>query len=91
VDQIDYLRRRVGLDQVALGSDFGGSGRMAPAGLETIEGLPLVAYHMLTRGYSEQQIAKVIGGNFVDFIGRVERAARAPGAAQPPSSTRHAR
>jgi membrane dipeptidase len=75
VDQIDYLRKRVGLDFVALGSDFGGSGRMAPTGLETAGGLPLIAYHMLKRGYAERDIIKVLGGNFVRFMERVERAA----------------
>jgi membrane dipeptidase len=76
VDQIDYLRKRLGLAAVAIGSDFGGSGRMAPSGLQTIEGLPLLAYHMLRRGYSEQEVTKVLGGNFVDFMRRVEGAAK---------------
>jgi membrane dipeptidase len=78
VDQIDYLVKRVGIDLVAIGSDFGGSGRMAPTGLATVEGLPLLAYHMLKRGYSEQQVEKVFGGNFVEFIGRVEGASSRP-------------
>ena len=75
VDHIDYLRKRAGIERVALGSDFGGSGRMAPTGFETVGGLPLVVYHLLKRGYSEREVRQVIGDNFVRFLERVERAA----------------
>jgi membrane dipeptidase len=72
VEQIDYLRRRIGIEHVALGSDYGGSGRMAPAGLETVEGLPVVAYEMLKRGYTEGDVKQVLGGNFIRYLERVE-------------------
>jgi membrane dipeptidase len=73
VDQIDYLRKIVGIDAIGIGSDYGGSGRRAPEGLETIEGFPLIIYHMLKRGYTENEIEKVMGVNFIRFFERVEK------------------
>jgi len=49
---------------------------MAPRELMTPEGFPLIIYHMLKRGYTEKEIAAVMGGNFVRFLQRVEAAAR---------------
>ena len=42
----------------------------------TAEGFPLIIYHMLKRGYTEKEIAAVIGGNFVRYLKRVEDTAR---------------
>ena len=72
------------LDAVAFGSDYGGSGRLAPTGLETSEGLPLLVYRMLKRGYSENEISRVMGGNFVSLMERVEQAKSSA-----PMDTRH--
>lgn len=75
VDQIDYLKKKVGIDRVGIGSDYGGSGRNSPEGLETIEGFPLIIYHMLKRGYTEDEIEKVMGLNFIRFFEKVENEA----------------
>ena len=73
IDQIDYLRKKVGIDFIGIGSDYGGSGRFAPQGLETIEGFPLIIYHLLKRGYKENEIEKIMGLNFIRFYERVEK------------------
>ncbi len=70
---IDYVKDKVGIDFICIGSDYGGSGRISPKGLETIEGFPLIIYHMLKRGYSEEEIKKVMGLNFIVFLKRVEK------------------
>lgn len=75
VDQIDYMKKTVGIDHVGIGSDYGGSGRISPEGLETIEGFPLIIYHMLKRGYTEDEIEKVMGLNFIRFFEKVENEA----------------
>lgn len=75
IDHIDYLKKKVGIDYVGIGSDYGGSGRLAPKGLETIEGYPLIIYYMLKRGYTENEIAKVMGLNFINYFKRVEKQA----------------
>lgn len=77
VDHIEYVKNRVGIEHIAIGSDFGGSGRMAPRELMTAEGFPLIIYHMLKRGYKEEEIAAVMGGNLVKFLEGVEDTARA--------------
>lgn len=75
VDQIDYLVEKVGIDFVGIGSDYGGSGRMAPEGLETIEGFPLIIYYLLRKGYTENEIQKIMGLNFIRFFDRVKKVA----------------
>lgn len=75
IDHIDYVKARVGIDAVAIGSDYGGSGRLAPEGLETAAGFPLIIFHMLKRGYTDEEIAKVMGGNFLRCLTHVEAAA----------------
>jgi membrane dipeptidase len=75
INHIDYLKRTIGIDYIGIGSDYGGSGRFAPEGLETIEGFPLIIYHLLKRGYTENEIEKVMGLNFIRFYERVEKIA----------------
>ncbi|MBU1014750.1 MAG: dipeptidase [Bacteroidetes bacterium] len=72
IDHIDYLKKLVGIDHIGIGSDYGGSGSMSPTGLETIEGFPLIIYHLLKRGYSEEEIEKVLGLNYISFFKRIE-------------------
>lgn len=72
VDHIDYLKARVGIEFIGIGSDYGGNGRKAPQELKTAEGFPQIIFHMLKRGYSESEIAAVIGGNFLKFLIGVE-------------------
>ena len=79
VDHIDYLKRKFGVDNIGIGSDYGGSGQMSPAGLETIEGYPLIVYSLLKRGYSEKEIEKIMGLNFIKYWERVETAKKITG------------
>ncbi len=73
IDHIDYVKDKVGIDFICIGSDYGGSGRIPPKGLETIEGFPLIIYHMIKRDYSKEEIKKVMGLNFIEFLKRVEK------------------
>lgn len=76
IDHIDYLKERIGIDYISIGSDYGGSGQMSPSGLETIKGYPLIIYYMLKRGYTEEEIEKIMGLNFVRYWERVENTAQ---------------
>ena len=40
--------------------------------------LPLVTYHLLKRGFTEAQVQKILGGNFLRFFQAVERASGRP-------------
>lgn len=75
VDHIDHIKTVAGIDYVGLGSDFDGV-PFLPAGMNGMEDLPLVTYEMLKRGYSEADILKVLGGNFMRAFEQAEKTAR---------------
>jgi membrane dipeptidase len=63
LDHIDHMVRVAGIDHVgALGSDFDGISA-TPAGLEDVTRLPMLAQALLERGYSDPDVAKLLGGN----------------------------
>lgn len=64
VDHIDYIIKLVGPDHVGFGSDFDGVPNM-PDGLDDCSSLPNITAELIRRGYSDQDIAKILGGNFV--------------------------
>lgn len=70
IDHIDHAVKLVGVDYVGLGSDYDGAGSY-PVGLENVSGFPLIAYHLLKRGYSEEDIKKILGGNFLRVFEKV--------------------
>jgi len=63
-DHIDYIVKLVGVDYVGLGSDFDGIDS-APVGLDGVEDYPKITEELLRRGYSEKDIKKILGGNFL--------------------------
>jgi len=70
VDHIDYLVKRIGVDHVGIGSDFNhGSGI---PGFNDEGDAPNVTRELLRRGYTEQQIAKIWGGNFLRVFREAE-------------------
>ena len=75
VDHIDYIKNLVGIEYIGIGSDFDGID-VLPDGMTGAESLPLVTYEMLRRGYSETEIKKVLGGNFLRVFAAVENAAK---------------
>ncbi len=75
VDHIDHIKNVAGIDYVGLGSDFDGV-PFLPAGMNGAEDLALVTYEMLRRGYSEPDILKVLGGNFIRAFTQAEKVAR---------------
>jgi membrane dipeptidase len=75
IDHIDHVVKLVGVDYVGLGSDYDGSGSY-PQGLEDVSGFPLITYHLLKRGYSEEDIKKILGGNFLRVFEKVRQASK---------------
>ena len=74
VDHIDYLVKRIGIDHVGIGSDFNhGSG---VEGFNDESEAPNVTAELLRRGYTEAQIGKIWGGNFLRLFREVEAAAK---------------
>lgn len=70
VDHIDHVVDIAGIDHVGLGSDFDGIA-CTPLGLEDVSAMPLIFNEMRTRGYSEEDIEKVAGGNFFRLLNDV--------------------
>lgn len=64
VDHIDYVVNLVGVDYVGLGSDFDGVSFL-PKGLEDCSKMPEITKELVKRGYSEEDIKKILGGNFM--------------------------
>jgi membrane dipeptidase len=75
VDHIDHIKKVAGIDHVGLGSDFDGV-PLLPQGMNGTEDLVLITYEMLRRGYTEQEIRKVLGENFLRAFARAEQVAR---------------
>jgi membrane dipeptidase len=75
VDHIDHIKRVAGIDNIGIGSDYDGI-PFLPAGMNGMEDLPLVTYEMLRRGYTEQEIRKVLGENFLRAFAQAEAVAK---------------
>lgn len=74
VDHIDYMKKIAGIDIVGIGSDYDGVPSL-PAGMNGAEDLVLVTYEMLRRGYTEAEIRKVLGENFLRAFAKAEQVA----------------
>lgn len=62
-DHIDHAVEVAGIDHVGLGSDFDGVGDSLPTGLKSVAAYPNLIYHLLKRGYSDEDIEKILSGN----------------------------
>jgi len=65
IDRIDFLVETVGEDHVALGSDMDANYKPV---LETYRKMPLVIGALFKRGYSEERVAKFMGGNVLKVM-----------------------
>lgn len=73
VDHIDYVRDLVGIDYVGIGSDFDGGGGLADC--VDVADFPKITEELIKRGYSENEIAKIWGGNFMRVFSQIEKLA----------------
>lgn len=69
IDQIDYVVDLIGANHVGLGSDFDGGGGFP--GLDDISKMEKITDELVKRGYSEGQIEKIAGGNFLRVFRQV--------------------
>jgi len=75
VDHIDHIKKVAGIDIIGIGSDYDGV-PLLPKGMNGMEDLVLVTYEMLRRGYSETDIRKVLGENFMRAFAQAETVAK---------------
>ncbi|KAF1033208.1 MAG: hypothetical protein GAK37_00196 [Pseudomonas sp.] len=73
-DAIDYTVRKVGIDHVGIASDFNDGGGIQ--GWNNVGEVRNVTAELIQRGYSEADIAKLWGGNFLRVWDQVQKAAK---------------
>jgi membrane dipeptidase len=81
-DHIDHVRKLAGIDHVGYGSDFDGI-TWTPTGLEDVSTFPALTAELLRRGYSGDEVRKVLGLNLLRVMRAAEAAAARLSAAQP--------
>lgn len=71
VNHIDYVVKLVGIDHVGIGSDFDGGGGVV--GMEDVSEIENLTAELVSRGYSEKDIAKIWGGNLLRVLGQAKK------------------
>jgi len=74
VDHIDHAVKLVGADHVGLGSDFDGA--TMPDGMEDCSKLPKITEALMRKGYSDDDIRKILGGNTLRVMEQTEKVSR---------------
>jgi membrane dipeptidase len=75
IDHIDHVAKVAGIDHVGLGSDFDGVTSL-PESIDSAADLPKITQALYQRGYTREQILKILGGNFMRAMREVEATAK---------------
>ena len=75
VDHIEHAAAVAGIDHVGLGSDYDSVGLKLPQGMEHIGKTPNLVAALKDRGFSDEDVAKVMGGNMLRAFRRAEAVA----------------
>ncbi|HEY2931923.1 MAG TPA: dipeptidase [Acidobacteriota bacterium] len=67
IDHIDHVAKVAGVEHVGLGSDFDGVDSL-PEGIHDVTDLPKITQALLDRGYTERDVGKILGGNFLRVL-----------------------
>jgi membrane dipeptidase len=70
VDHIDYVVKLIGIDHVGIASDFDGGGGIE--GCDDVSNMPQITKELVRRGYSEEDISKIWGGNLIRVFRQVQ-------------------
>jgi membrane dipeptidase len=79
IDHIDHIAKVAGVDHVGLGSDFDGVSGATPQGMDSAADLPKITQALLDRGYSKEDIHKILGGNLLRVFTEVEKVSKSSG------------
>lgn len=69
VDHIDHVKKVIGIDYVGIGTDFDGGGGIS--GCNDVSGMVHVTEELIRRGYTDDEIGKVWGGNIMRVFRKV--------------------
>jgi len=75
VDHIEHIIKIAGIDYVGLGSDYDGMGPSQPTDLPDVSCYPTIVFELLKRGYSENDIKKILSENFLRVWDKVTKVA----------------
>jgi membrane dipeptidase len=67
IHHIDYIAKLIGVDHVGIGSDFDGAPSY-PLGMDDVRDYPKITAELLKLGYTENDIDKILGGNFLRVL-----------------------
>jgi membrane dipeptidase len=74
IDHIEHVVKLVGPDHVGLGSDFDGA--TMPDGMEDCSKLPKITEALMRKGYKDDDIRKILGGNLLRVMEQTEKVSR---------------
>jgi membrane dipeptidase len=81
-DHIYYVRKLAGVDHIGIGSDYDGNTNW-PEGMEDVSTFPLLFAELIRRGWSDEDLEKIAGGNVLRALQQAEKVAREMQAQQP--------
>jgi membrane dipeptidase len=84
-DHIDHIRAVAGIDHIGLGSDFDGID-FGPDGLEDVSKYPSLVVELLRRGYTDEDVKKILGLNMLRVMRQAEQVAARLRASRSPST-----
>jgi membrane dipeptidase len=74
IDHFDHVIKIAGIDHVGIGTDFDGI-PVAPEGIDSAADLPKVTAALMARGYTAEDMKKLLGGNLLRVFRDVQAAA----------------
>jgi membrane dipeptidase len=77
LDHFDHVVELTSVNNVGIGSDYDGVGDSLPVGLKDVSSYPVLIEGLLRRGYSDDDIRKILGENLLRVWREVEAIARA--------------
>lgn len=76
LDHIDHVVKLVGINYVGIGSDYDGVGDTLPEGLKDVSSYPNLIEGLIERGYSDEDIKKILSGNLLRVWKQAEEYAK---------------
>ena len=73
-DHIDHIRQTAGIDHIGIGADFDGI-TSVPVGLEDVSTYPMLTAELIRRGYSDEEVMKILGNNVLRVMRKAEEVA----------------
>jgi membrane dipeptidase len=73
-DHIDHIRKVAGINHIGIGGDFDGI-TTVPKGLEDVSTYPALTAELLRRGYTDEDVKKILGLNMLRVMKKAEEVA----------------